>query len=85
MSETQPLEIFAWVSPDRTGNVGIMTIITPIGQAPAAFQGEDHANFDWVREQVQYRANELGVTVNLLHLKGDAEVRDSISSTSKAN
>lgn len=56
--------VFAWVAADVTGNVGILSVTTPLGIAPAVFAKRSLA--ESFRDQAQARADMLSVDVELI-------------------
>lgn len=61
------MTVYAWMSPDRNGKDGIMTVITPVGPSAAAFGRLDLAMR--FQDQAQQRANMLGIPVRLAILE----------------
>lgn len=69
--------IYAWVGEDRTGDLGLVSIHTSLGISAAAFHKRSSADLPIVREQVQARADILGVEVRLIAFD-QAEVVETI-------
>lgn len=74
--------LYAWVGVDRTGTRGLMAVQTLLGVGPATF--EKRKNAESVRDQVQIRANELGVEVKLIKLTEVEEV-DTVTPRTRNN
>lgn len=69
--------LYAWVGPDKSGEEGLLSFQSSLGVSGAAFSKRTSADLDLVREQVQARADILGITVRLVRFE-EAEVLETL-------